>query len=90
MPNDDSATLGGTLMVYQEDFLLRDRDGIYGDCFQKRVKDIGIEEVLIAPRASWQNRYCERVIGSIRRECLNHLIVPNKRHPGIQTGRLDQ
>ncbi len=61
-------------------FLLRDRDGIYGDYFKKRVEDMGIEEVLIAPRAPWQNPYCERVIGSIRRECLNHLIVLNERH----------
>ena len=59
-------------------FLLRDRDGIYGDYFQKRVKDMGIEEVLIAPRSPWQNPYCERVIGSIRRDCLDHVIVLNE------------
>ena len=61
-------------------FLIRDRDGIYGEYFKKRVKDMGIEEVLIAPRSPWQNPYCERVIGSIRRECLNHLIVLNETH----------
>ena len=61
-------------------FLLRDRDGIYGDYFKKRVKDMGIDEVLIAPRAPWQNPYCERVIGSIRRECLDHVIVLNEAH----------
>jgi len=61
-------------------FLLRDRDGIYGEYFQKRVKSTGIEEVLIAPRSPWQNPYCERMIGSIRRECLNHAIVLNERH----------
>ena len=49
-------------------FLLRDRDGIYGDYFKKRVKDMGIEEVLIAPRAPWQNPFCERLVGSIRRD----------------------
>jgi transposase InsO family protein len=61
-------------------FLLRDRDGIYGDYFQKRVTDMGIEEVLIAPRSPWQNPYCERVIGSIRRDCLDHVIVLNEAH----------
>ena len=59
-------------------FLLRDRDGIYGDYFQKRVKDMGIEEVPIAPRSPWQNPYCERVIGSIRRDCLDHVVVLNE------------
>jgi putative transposase len=61
-------------------FLIRDRDGVYGEYFKKRVKDMGIEEVPIAPRSPWQNPYCERVIGSIRRECLNHVIVLNERH----------
>jgi putative transposase len=61
-------------------FLLRDRDGIYGNYFQKRVKDMGIEEVPIAPRSPWQNPYCERVIGSIRRDCLDHVIVFNEAH----------
>ena len=61
-------------------FLLRDRDGTYGELFQERVKHMGIEEVLIAPRSPWQNPYCERVIGSIRRECLDHVIVLNEKH----------
>ena len=61
-------------------FLLRDRDGIYGQYFQDRVKHMGIEEVLIAPRSPWQNPYAERVIGSILRECLDHVIVLNERH----------
>lgn len=61
-------------------FLLRDRDGIYGDYFKKRVKDMGIEEVLIAPRSPWQNPFCERLVGSIRRECLDHRIVLNEDH----------
>ena len=49
-------------------FLIRDRDGIYGHYFKERMKGMGIEEVLIAPRSPWQTPYCERVIGSIRRE----------------------
>ena len=61
-------------------FLLRDRDGIYGNYFQKRVKSVGIDEVPIAPRSPWQNPYCERIISSIRRECLNHLIVLSESH----------
>ena len=61
-------------------FLLRDRDGIYGQYFQDRMKGLGIEEVLIAPRAPWQNPYCERIIGSIRRECLDHVIILNEAH----------
>ncbi len=61
-------------------FLLRDRDSIYGDYFQDRVKGMGIEEVLIPPRSPWQNPYCERVIGSIRRECLDHVIILNDVH----------
>jgi transposase InsO family protein len=61
-------------------FLLRDRDGIYGKDFSDRVKGIGIEEVLSAPRSPWQNPYVERLIGSIRRECLEHVIVLNEDH----------
>jgi len=61
-------------------FLLHDRDSIYGDAFKQRVKSIGIEEVLTAPRSPWQNPYVERLIGSIRRECLDHVIVLNEAH----------
>ena len=61
-------------------YMIRDRDGIYGDHFRKRVKSMGVEEVITAPQSPWQNPYCERIIGSIRRECLNHLIVLNERH----------
>jgi putative transposase len=61
-------------------YLLRDRDAIYGDVFVRRVNGLGMSEVLIAPRAPWQNPFAERVIGSIRRECLDHVIVINERH----------
>ena len=61
-------------------FLLRDRDGIYGDVFQQRVKHMGIEEVVTAARSPWQNPYCERLVGSIRRECLSRVIILNERH----------
>ncbi len=56
-------------------YLLRDRDGTYGDKFSETTKWIGILEVLTAPRSPWQNPYVERLIGSIRRECLDHVIV---------------
>jgi len=61
-------------------YLLRDRDAIYSVALQHRMKTIGIEEVKIAPRSPWHNPYCERLIGSIRREVLDHVIVLNERH----------
>ncbi|MFC1572145.1 integrase core domain-containing protein [Candidatus Eisenbacteria bacterium] len=61
-------------------YLLRDRDGIYGAHFSRRVKNMGIEQVVIAPRSPWQSPHVERLIGSIRRECLDHVIVFNERH----------
>jgi putative transposase len=60
--------------------LIRDRDSIYGGWFRRRVKNMGIEEVIIAPRSPWQNPYCERLVGSIRRECLDHMIVLSEDH----------
>ena len=59
-------------------YLLRDRDRIFGDDFRKQVKAMGIKEVLAAPRSPWQRAYVERVIGTIRRECLDHVIVLNE------------
>ena len=61
-------------------YVLRDRDSIYGRDFRRRVEGMGIEQVCIASRSPWQNPYDERVIGSIRRECLDHLIILNKTH----------
>jgi hypothetical protein len=61
-------------------YLLRDRDCIYGCEFRKRVKSMGIAEVLTAPRSPWQNPFAERVIGTIRRELLDHVIVLNEQH----------
>ncbi len=61
-------------------FLLRDRDSIYGDAFRQRVKGMGIGEVLTAAHSPWQNPFAERLIGSIRRECLNHVLVLGERH----------
>jgi len=61
-------------------FLIRDRDAIYGVDFRERVKHMGIEEVVIAYRSPWQSPYVERLIGSIRRECVDHVIVFNEAH----------
>ena len=61
-------------------YLLRDRDAIYGEAFVRRVTRMGIREVRIAPRAPWQNPFVERIIGSIRRECLDHFLTLNEAH----------
>ena len=61
-------------------YLMRDRDGVYGHAFRDRLAGMGIEEVLSAPRSPWQNPFVERLIGSVRRECLDHLIVLGERH----------
>jgi len=61
-------------------YLLRDRDRIYGSYFEHRVRGMGIKEVLIAPRSPWQSPFVERLIGSIRRECLDHVLVINEAH----------
>jgi len=61
-------------------FLIRDRDQIYGEEFCRRVKGMGIEEVITAARSPWQNPFVVRVIGSLQRECLDHVIVVNENH----------
>ena len=61
-------------------YLIRDRAGAYGDSFRECLERMGIEEVLTAPRSPWQNPYVERLIGSIRRECLDHVIVFDEAH----------
>jgi putative transposase len=61
-------------------YLLRDRDRIYGEAFTRRVTRMGIRQILTAPRAPWQNPFVERIIGSIRRECLDHFLILNEAH----------
>jgi len=61
-------------------YLLRDRDSVYGHVFRQRVKGMGVGEVLTAPHSPWQNPFAERLIGSIRRECLNHVLVLGELH----------
>src|SRR5881628_1577376 len=55
--------------------LIRDRDQVYGERFSRQAKTLDIREAVIAPRSPWQNAYAERLIGSIRRECLDHVVV---------------
>ncbi len=59
-------------------YLLRDRDGCYGQKFHETTEWLGIHEGLTAAKSPWQNPYVERLIGSIRRECLDHVIVLNE------------
>ena len=61
-------------------YLLRDRDSIFGTDFVRCIESRGIKEVVTAPGSPWQSPYCERLIGSIRRECLDHIIVLGQRH----------
>jgi putative transposase len=61
-------------------YLLRDRDAAYGQRFRDRVQAMGIHEVVTAPRSPWQNAYVERIIGSIRRECLDYIIIFDEHH----------
>src|SRR5438552_2464034 len=61
-------------------YLIRDRDQVYGERFSRQAKTLDIRETVIAPRSPWQNAYAERVIGSIRRECLDHAVVIGERH----------
>ena len=61
-------------------YIIRDRDAVYGDVFIRRLRAMGIRDRPTAPRSPWQNGYCERAIGSIRRECLDHVVVFGERH----------
>jgi transposase InsO family protein len=61
-------------------FLLRDRDASYGPVFCERLKSLGVIDRPTAPRSPWQNSYVERVISTLRRDCLNHVIPINERH----------
>ena len=61
-------------------FLIRDNDGAYGKVFRKRLYAMGIRDCPTQPHSPWQNGYVERIIGSIRRECLDHAIVFGPKH----------
>ena len=61
-------------------YIIRDRDRAYGDIVVRRLRAMGIRDRPTAPRSPWQNGYCERLIGSIRRDCLDHVVVFGERH----------
>src|ERR1019366_2700201 len=61
-------------------YLLPGRDASYGQSFRDRVQVMGINEIVTAPRSPWQNAYVERIIGSIQRECLDHVVIFDERH----------
>ncbi len=63
-----------------ERYVIRDRDGVYGEVFHDRVEGMGLGQVVIAAHSPWQNGYAERFIGSLRRECLDHVIALDERH----------
>jgi transposase InsO family protein len=61
-------------------YLIRDRDGAYGEVFIRRLRSMGIRDRPTSPRSPWQNGFAERLVGSIRRECLDHVVVFGERH----------
>jgi len=61
-------------------YMIRDRDRIYGAVVTRRLRAMGIRDKPIAPASPWQNGFAERLIGSIRRECLDHIIVLGEPH----------
>jgi len=61
-------------------YIIRDRDSVYGEVFKRRLRAMGIRDRPTAPRSPWQNGHTERLIGSIRRECLDHIVVFGERH----------
>src|SRR5258708_6486251 len=61
-------------------YVIRDRDCVYGEVFKRRLRAIGIRDRPTAPRSPWQNGHAERLIGSIRRECLDHVVIFGERH----------
>jgi putative transposase len=61
-------------------YLLRDRDASFGQVFRNRLQAMGIKKVVTAARSPWHNAYVERIIGSVRRECLDHVIIFGERH----------
>jgi transposase InsO family protein len=61
-------------------YLIRDNDGAYGQAFTNRVRTMGIRDRPISPRSPWQNPYVERLIGTLRRDCLDHVLIFGERH----------
>ena len=73
---------GTTLATLAEapTYLVRDNDRAYGRAFMRRLRTMGIRDRPISPRSPWQNPYVERLIGTLRRECLDHVLIYGERH----------
>ncbi len=61
-------------------YLVRDNDGAYGLAFTRRTRTMGIRDRPISPRSPWQNPYVERLIGTLRHDCLKHVLIFGKQH----------
>jgi transposase InsO family protein len=61
-------------------YLVRDNDGAYGQAFTRRVRAMGIRDRPISPRSPWQNPYAERLIGTLRRDCLDNVLIFGEQH----------
>jgi transposase InsO family protein len=61
-------------------YLVRDNDGAYGQAFTRRIRAMGIRDRPISPRSPWQNPYVERLIGTLRRDCLDHVLIFGEQH----------
>ena len=61
-------------------YMVRDNDGAYGEAFLTRIRTMGIRDRPILPRSPWQNPYAERLIGTLRRDCLDHILIFGERH----------
>jgi transposase InsO family protein len=61
-------------------YVIRDNDSIYSNEFKQTIRQFGLKDTPTAPRSPWQNPFCERVIGTLRRECLDHMIILNEKH----------
>lgn len=61
-------------------YLVRDNDGAYGQALTRRIRRMGIRDRPISPRSPWQNPYAERLIGTLRRDCLDHVLIFGERH----------
>jgi transposase InsO family protein len=75
---DISQGLAGS--CFAPTYLVRDNDGAYGQAFTRRVRAMGIRDRPISPRSPWQNPYAERLIGTLRRDCLDHVLIFGERH----------
>src|SRR5438445_11307406 len=80
LPNGRRANCSRCALEEGPRYLIRDRDQVYGEQFSHQARMLDIQEAVIAPHSPWQNAYAERVIGSIRRECRDHVVVISERH----------